>query len=57
MTKKFLISVGIIIVFLGIYEVSTFAQGKDCTNKGRRYPDSTILGDYQCQDGRWIKIK
>lgn len=55
MIKKTLVII-VLIIFFGGYKTSTFAQGRDCIHKGKRYPDGTIIGDNKCQDGRWIPI-
>ena len=57
MIKKSLLTIVLIIFFIGVYKALTFAQGRDCIHNGRRYPDGTIIGGYQCQDGRWVRTR
>ncbi len=58
MSKKNLATIALIILFFGGYEALSFAQGKDCIdNNDRRYPDGTVIGDYQCRNGRWVRIR
>lgn len=47
-----------IILFLGKYETPILAQtGRSCIYYGRSYPHGTIIGDYRCDNGRWIRIR
>jgi hypothetical protein len=34
-----------------------FAQRGGCVYRGYVYPEGTVMGAYQCQDGRWVRIR
>ena len=55
--KRELLIIALIFFFLGLFEASTFAQGRSCSRNGRSYPDGYIIGDYQCEDGEWVLIR
>lgn len=34
-----------------------FAQRRECVYRGYVYPEGTVMGAYQCQYGRWVRIR
>lgn len=57
MNKQKLAIIILIFIFFGAYDASTSAQGRECSRNGRSYRDGYIIGDYQCQDGEWVRIR
>lgn len=50
----------IILTFFSGYitTINVFAQARQpCPYNGRLYPDGTIIGSLQCQNGRWVRIQ
>ena len=44
-------------ILSGSYQLSTHAQGRNCYYQGEYYPDGYIIGNYICNDGRWIRLR